>query len=97
MYTKTQDLQAGDKIMSDMSSMNRESKKQQLRSQMITSGQEYPPSRRRMEEEEMHVGHQKKRRRYLGLGTAILLLILARGDGFTISRSIVILVMKLCV
>ncbi len=82
MYTKTQDLQAGDKIMSDMSSMNRESKKQQLRSQMITPGQEYPPSRKRVEEEEMHAGHQKKRRRYLGLGMAVLLLILAGAGGW---------------
>ena len=42
--------------MNDMSSMSRESKKQQLRRQMITPEKDYPPNRRKQEEEEMQAG-----------------------------------------
>ena len=51
--------------MGDMSSMSRESRKQKLRSQMITPDREYPPSKNRVEEEELFTARQKKRRRHM--------------------------------
>ena len=63
--------------MSDMSSMSRESKKQQLRRQMITPEKDYPPNRRKQEEEEMHASRQKKHRRHMVLAILALALVFA--------------------
>lgn len=63
--------------MNDMSSMSRESKKQQLRRQMITPEKDYPPNRRKQEEEEMHASRQKKHRRHMVLAILALALVFA--------------------
>ncbi len=69
--------------MGDMSSMSRESRKQKLRSQMITPDREYPPSKNRVEEEELFTARQKKRRRHMVLSVVMLVFILfGAGGGF---------------
>lgn len=68
--------------MSDMSSMSRESKKKQLRSQMISPGQEYPAARSRIEEETMQKARQKIRRRHMALAAVLLISIFAGAGGW---------------
>lgn len=68
--------------MSDMSSMNRESKKRQLRRQMITPGHPGPYSSNRVSEEELQEAHQRSRRRKLWLAIGIVAVILACAGGF---------------
>ena len=67
--------------MGDMSLMSRESKKQQLRRQMITPGKDFPSGRSRKEEEELYAARQKKRRKNLikAIGILALVFIVAGG------------------
>ena len=67
--------------MGDMSLMSRESKKQQLRRQMITTGKDFPSGRSRKEEEELYAARQKKRRKKLikAIGILALVFIVAGG------------------
>ena len=65
-----------------MSSMSRESRKQKLRSQMITPDREYPPSKNRVEEEELFTARQKKRRRHMVLSVVMLVFILFGAGGW---------------
>lgn len=69
--------------MGDMSSMSRESKKQQLRRQMITPGKDFPPGRSQKEEQELYAARQKKRRKNLiKAGLALALVFVAAGGWF---------------
>ena len=62
--------------------MSRESKKKQLRSQMISPGQEYPAARSRIEEETMQKARQKIRRRHMVLAAVLLISIFAGAGGW---------------
>lgn len=68
--------------MSDMSSMSRERKKQQLRSQMITPGQDYPLSGDRREEEENNAARYNRRRRHMTLGIVAMIFLFAGIGGW---------------
>lgn len=68
--------------MGDMSSMSRESKKQQLRRQMITPGKDFPSGRSQMEEQELYAARQKKRRRNLMMAGLVLVLVFVFAGGW---------------
>lgn len=68
--------------MGDSSSMSRESRKQKLRSQMITPDRDYPPARGLAAEEEQYAERLKRHRRHMIWAVLALILILFGAGGW---------------